>query len=255
MITALLTAILSLSALSENFSQKQLAKFKIKKDLTYEDLAHENPGCPENSICSEEMGKKMIKWNEFAKKLKEKKRPGKALDEFRRKNGLPVSFLATKDSALSLDPILYTSRCEHHNPKDANKTVYKGIQFFRNNPQSKSALFDSVIVYDGSSRRRYQVPYEDAPLMIKDQNVVVVQEYDELFYHLAISADGKWKALNLSPQDISKARQTLENAQCPDEESGQKIDIGANHLKNYCKKIWNKDLKKEQLIRLVWSCP
>ena len=251
---AVFISVLSLLAFGKNFSEKQLARLKAKKELTYYDLAHENPGCPENSLCSEETGKKMKKWQEFIRALKKQTLKKKSLtsriEKFRQENGIPITFLTTKKNIIGIDPILYTSRCSHHNPEDKSKTVLKGIQFFRNDPNSESVKLDKVVVYGKEKDVVYHVPYQEVPIMMQNGSLVLNQEYEDVFYQLSIASDGDWKVKNISSKAMSKALQVLEDAECPD-----KAPLGSHHLKTYCKQIWDADSKKARLVKLQWSCP
>tara|TARA_Y100000780_G_C13695797_1_gene421848 strand:- start:12714 stop:13373 length:660 start_codon:yes stop_codon:yes gene_type:complete len=216
---------------------------KNKSQITYEDLAHENPGCPENSICSKEMGEKMKKWSSFMESTDHSN--AKSIETFRAKHGLPVSFLVEKQGILGIDPILYNSRCRHHNPKDKNKVVYVGTQFFRNNPKSEYVNFDKAWV----DKEEYELPFEDVPLMIKDKKLVITRVYENKFFHLGIAKTGEWKVMNLSKKEINKAMQTLESTNCKEQQAP-----GRFHLKTFCKSIWDADLKKSRVVRLSWAC-
>src|SRR5690554_6264957 len=56
---------------SANFTPAQEAMLDSKQgQVTYEDLAHEHRGCPANSVCSEQIGKKMKEWEDFMSGLK-----------------------------------------------------------------------------------------------------------------------------------------------------------------------------------------
>lgn len=245
---------------AQNITAKQKEILKNKTQISYEDLAHENPGCPENSICSPQMGKKMEKWNSFVKGLggvdapDNKIEPAKKIEAFRKKHGLPVPFLAKEDSIIALDPILYNSRCTAHNPKNKKNTLFKALQFFRNDPETAAAMFDPVFVYekDETSGKVYRTPYEEPPIMIFNQSLIVPREHENLFYYMSISPKGEWKVVEPTKARLKRALSVSENADCPEDESASP---GENHLKFYCKRIWNADTEKAQLVRLAWSCP
>lgn len=246
----------SLGILAQNITPKQIAQLKGKTDITYDDLAHENQGCPENSLCSKEMGIKMKRWKKFMEKMasENSKRPSRAaakIESFRAQYGLPVAFLADKESVLSIDPILFSSRCAHHNPKEKSQTTYKAIQFFKNNPASQAARFDPATLYEKNNNKAFLLPYEETPIMIDKGALVLSREHEDFFYHLAIDKDGKWKVVSPKKSDLSKALENMENAECPKE----LVEKSKDHLKMYCKKIWNADEKKAQVVRLAWACP
>jgi len=237
-----LVTILISSALWANFTDKQIQSLQSKSQITYQDLAHENRGCPENSICSKEMGDKMIQWDRFMKSLDPI--DVKSLEAYRLKHGIPVSFLIKKGGILGIDPILYKSRCAHHNPKDSKQAVFKGMQFFRNNPNSELVHFDSAWL----GETKYELPFEDIPIMVKDKRLVVVRDHENKFFHLGIDEKGKWKVISPQKSEIRMAMQTIENTEC------EEVKPGALYLKTFCKKIWNSDIKGPQTIRLSWAC-
>ena len=51
---------------AQNFTPEHIEKLNKLKNITYEDLAHANKGCPENSLCSETMGIKIGQWQSMA---------------------------------------------------------------------------------------------------------------------------------------------------------------------------------------------
>lgn len=228
---------------SQNFTQKQIETLNTKKQFSYEDLSHENPGCPENSICSKEMGIKMKSWNKFIMSLKKESTPGRKLEAFRKKHGIPVTFLTTKESSLSIDPIFFHTRCQKHKSKEAEQVIYKGTQFFRNNPNTKFAMFDKVEVLNEGQSSTFELPYEELPILIKDKMLIVPRDYDNVYYHLGVDKKGKWKIITPKKSDIAKALQTMDSIDCPTKEK-----------EYFCKSIWNADTRKAQIIKLAWKC-
>lgn len=230
------------------FSKAHLEKIKNKKDITYADLAHENLGCPENSECSKANGKKLLKWSSIIKKYADKPRLlSKKLEKFRKQNGIPVEFLLhdNLNTKQTLDPIVWDSRCRHHNPKEGTKIV-KGMKFFRNNPKTDKLKFIQVKTPDSV----YEIPYGDQPLFIRNKELIIVKEYEEAFYHMSISPKGKWKILNVRSSQTAKGRINRENADCKTKTKGNEYFLGS-----YCAKIWDEDKKDSVLIEQDWTCP
>lgn len=281
---------LSVCALTsaQNISKKHQAHLDsligAKKELTYSDLMHENPGCPENSICSKAMGEKIKRWEDFLSALKAKRTTNNSqltnaarLEKFRKEHGIPVMFLANKDSVLSLDPLLYNSRCEIHNPKDKSKTIFKAMQFFRNDPESKSAQLDPVSAYPLPTSKQaekksgiikkvknqkeisYRIPYQESPIMIQNGALILAREYNDFFYYVSFAENGKWKVVSPKQELISKALQSMENIPCPKESYAESYTDSTgpnkNYLKSFCKKIYNADTKTMSGVRMPWSCP
>src|SRR5690606_8281239 len=132
------------------------------KEVSWSDLAHPNRGCPENSTCSKPMGEKILKFKNFLQANKDKKNFSNLLEDFRKKNGLPIQFLMQGEN-ISLDPVIWDSRCELHRSKDKAHAVLKAMLFFHNNPKSELIVLDSAWV----GEKRYEVPYEAGPILIE----------------------------------------------------------------------------------------
>lgn len=120
------------------------------------------------------------------------------------------------------------------------------MKFFRNNPKSEKLKFISV----KTPSTTYEIPYGDQPLFIKNNKLIIVKEYEEAFYHMAISPTGKWQILNISPKQTSKGRINRENASCKEKSKGNDFFLGS-----YCAKIWDEDKKESVLIEQDWACP
>lgn len=240
--------ILISSNYSMAFTKKHLDRLKNKKDITYDDLAHENPGCPENSECSAANGIKISKW---LKTLKAYSQDPKVLsiklERYRKKNGLPINFLAfdSKELKQSLDPVIWDSRCRHHKQKGSNKVI-KGMQFFRNNPKTNHIALTKV----KTNGKVYEIPYGDQPLMIWKKGLILIKDYEDFLYHLSVSESGQWKVVYLPPRIIKKGRISKSSSQCSKKTLADTFFLGS-----YCSKIWNEDTKDYVVIEQQWACP
>ncbi len=226
---------------AQNFSDKHVNKLKTKKDVSYMDLIHENPGCLENSFCSAENGKKILTWNSSKADIK-------SLKAFKRKYGLPVQFLVKEGESKTLDPILYNSRCEFHNPKASKEKIDKGILFLRNDPKSAAIILPKVKNHD--TGMTYSLPYGDQPLFIKNSKVYLTSDFENKDFSMSITESGKWNIELLDPQDISKAIRLKESVDCK-----KSFKPDAFFAGSYCTKIWNITQNKTNLIEQQWSCP
>lgn len=240
---------LSLSQIAFALSEVHEQKLVGKKEITYEDLTHENEGCPENSECSPMAGKKMKQWDDLLKSLS--KRPNivaMKLEQFREQSGIPIMFLMKDDKQqkLHIDPIVWDSHCNQHNPKEAMKIV-KGVQFYRNNPHSDKIKFVTV---KRDKNQSYEIPYEDQPLLIYNNNIVIIRDYENVFYLFSISQDGKWKIINLPADIIKRGRIHRESAECKNKKGADEYFLGS-----FCNKIWNEDTKETEIIEQDWACP
>lgn len=245
LILILITPALSFS---QGFTKRHLERLKDKKDITYDDLAHENPGCPENSECSVSNGLKIKSW---IKMLKRYQRNQKVLslkiEEFRKKNGIPTAFLTKENKAVkqSIDPIIFDSRCSHHKQKDKPKIV-KGIKFLRNNPKSDKMIFTKV----KTKNAEYEIPYGDQALFFWKNSLIVISSYDDYIYELSITKDGKWKAINIPPKLLKKARVSKSDISCKQKSKGNEFFLGS-----YCMRLWDEDKKDYQVVEQSWACP
>jgi hypothetical protein len=250
--TILLLLILNI-AHANNISETHEAKLKKLKDLSYDDLAHEHKGCPENSICSEEMGKKFQNWNAFLKRLQKVKRSNwpKMINKYRTKHGIPFYFLVKQKDATKTKAVFWNSRCRNHNPKDG-ETILKGLGFFKNRPQAEHITFD-VVQRPGikDKVKTVHLPYGHQPLLIHKNKLIFTMDFEDIYFHMSADENGFWRALAVPSMEISTAMNYIETVQCP------KNDFKPNewHTQLVCKKIWNSDIRKSQMIQLTWSCP
>lgn len=229
-------------------TKNHLERLRIKKDITYVDLIHENPGCPENSECSKPNGIKLLEWVKTLKTYSNNpKILSLQLERYRKKNGLPIMFLAedTKELKLSIDPIIWDSRCRHHNQKDKVKII-KAMKFFRNNPKTEKIKFTQVKV----GKKIFEIPYGDQPLMIWKKGLILIKDYEDYLYHLSIKESGNWKILYVPSRLIKKGRVSKNNIKCKEKAKPNKYFLGS-----YCSKIWNEDKKDYEIVEIQWSCP
>jgi hypothetical protein len=238
-----------LSANIHALSKKHVDRLKLKKDITYSDLKHENPHCPENSICSVSNGKKIKFWN---KKIEGKNIKDTTLRAERLRNeiGLPVLFLTTKTSDKAIDPIIWNSRCRDHNPKDKTQTVFKALKFFRNDPKSEHVNLVTINTKKRKKNISYKIPYEAQPLLIWKKKIFFVHEFDDVLFHMSISSKGIWRAEYIPEKILSKARFERENTKCILTQKANKF-----YSASYCTNVWNADTKKLETLEHSWSCP
>jgi hypothetical protein len=231
---------LSSLVLSNNFTDEHIQKLKQKREITFGDLLHVNPGCLENSLCSKENGKRILAWR--------KNKTIKDIEAFRKKIGLPIQTLMLAKDTKTIDPIIYNSRCNQHNPKNQTQKIFKTILFLRNNPGSKKLVFTTVLNKDNGVS--YDIPYGEQPLYMKDNRLHFVNDFEDLIYGLSIDKNNKWRALEISPTEISKALSVKEEVKCQKSLKQTQFFQGS-----YCSKIWNVDTKKTIIVEQSWSCP
>lgn len=214
-----------------------------KTELNWDDLAHQNQGCPENSQCSKEMGKKIQDFKNFLARTQNESNFSNQLENYRLKNGIPVKFLIQKESP-TLDPVVWDSRCSLHR----TKKISQGLLFFQNNPKSPLVQFDPIYFNDVL----YEIPHGEQPLLIKNDEIVITTEFEDHYFYLSINKNGNWKVITLSSEEIQKALQANENTECSSE---SKISTEPFYANTFCKKIWDVTRAQLQTVELAWSCP
>jgi len=225
-------------------------KLQGKKEITYEDLQHENLGCPENSECSKTSGLLLKSWSNYIENTNIKN-IHKKIESFRKKYGIPILFLTTDASKKTVDPILWNSRCEHHNPKEKIGTIYKGMKFFRNNPKSKLIKLVPVKVLTGKNAGKiFELPYGEQALLFLENKLITITDYEEKFYTLSISENGKWTVINLLGKLKDKALLEKTSIECK-----VKTKPDEYFLNSYCTEIWDADQKATVQVEQMWSCP
>jgi hypothetical protein len=229
-------------------SEGHIERLKSQKSISYTDLKHENPNCPENSICSKANGKKVKYWNDRTNGRNIKDITRKA-EKIRSEIGLPVLFLTTQGSNKAIDPIMWNSRCRSHNPKDKTKTIFKAVKFFRNDPKSEHVNLVTINTVKRKNNITFKIPYEAQPLLIWKGKIFFIQEFDDVLFHMSISKKGKWKAEYIPTSILSKARFEREDTKC-------KLTQKPNQFYNtsYCTNVWNADLKAKETLEHSWSC-
>lgn len=214
-------------------------------------LSHENKGCPINSVCSKTSGKKLQQWEKALKRITSKNII-KELIKFKNKNGLPIQFLTRKKAQKALDPILWNSRCKFHNPKNPNNDILKGMQFFKNLPDSELTVLTPVRLYDGIKKIDYKIPYGDQVYFIKNKKLIVLKDYDDFYYQLALGADRSMTVVNHPSSLINMALdKRVTQIKCPAE-----MDFDSTYFsKIYCQKVLDLDTNDLRIIQYPWTCP
>lgn len=219
---------------------------------SFKDIEHKNKGCPINSECSKDSGKLMAAWDKIFIHESSQKRL-ELMREFRKENGLPFEFLAKKEVKEKFDPILFNSRCKHHNPKNPHNNTYQGIMFFKKIPLEDGLLkFDKIVLFEKDKKRIYIVPYQDRPHFMKDDRLFFLKDYDDYFYQISLTDKGNYNIENLNISVFSKAdSKKVKEVPCPE----NKEDKPDRYSSTYCQQIWDMDTNEMKTIQVFWSCP
>lgn len=219
-------------------------------DPKVQEFEHENPGCPINSECSEDMGKLLSQWLKALEGAKASKT--KKLNEFRKKYGSPIQMMAQKEIYESADPVMWNSRCKFHNPKNPNNTVYRGFVFLKEKIELENASFTPVYVYEGTEKKKYLIPYGDTVALIQNDELIVLKDYEDHFYKIAIKPDGSYRFIDLPNQTTRNAlAKKIKDYKCPEERSADKIYFS----KYFCQRVLDLDSNQLKTIQVAWSCP
>lgn len=219
--------------------------------VDFKSMEHVNPGCPINSECSKTSGKAILKWENFISKINEKNKV-KKLTQYLLSHGLPLDFLTKKEAKVSLDPIMWNSRCKIHNPKNNYNSVYKGRKFLKKIPRSDHLKFTPITTYFEGREKNYLIPYQDQPILISKGRIVTLRDYDDFYYQIGLNPNGSISIENIPTKIINLAlRKKINEIECP-----KKMDINEAYFsKSYCQKIYDIDLKKLITLQYGWSCP
>ena len=205
-------------------------------------LLHSIQGCPPNSMCNEEMGKRKQEWLNLVKQVRDKKQGLMALEEFRKKQGIPFNVwlkgdLQPKDDASTppadlgklrvseMGAVAYwDSPCEFHRKQEQPTHT---AQIFLPGPTAKnlaavtriskaSIQFQKAYLFEQNGEkppREFIVPRDEFPLYIMPQKLVFVLEEEALFYHLSIDHLGE---THITEPGTKNSNPPGESVTCPD---------------------------------------
>ena len=256
------------------FSQPVKRTDPLLNPESLSDFEHQNKGCPENSECDPVMGSMLTRWKTLIEKLSatpaDKAKNPQTIELFRQKYGLPVEFYTYQKSQLGFKPLLFNSPCKEHNPKEGDKTL-RGMAFIKSMMKDKAIVIreeatievptseslivtQPVMVMENPIPDTYYLPIGDQPLFIKGKELYVVREAEDLFYALKVSLNGDWKVVAIDLANLSQWEEKREPVACPvvtlDKKSPQPKEFAAE----FCKTVWNEDLKKTVIVKMFQGC-
>ncbi|HAZ12667.1 MAG: hypothetical protein A2X86_11280 [Bdellovibrionales bacterium GWA2_49_15] len=205
-------------------------------------LLHTIQGCPANSICNEEMGKRRQAWLSLVKQVRDKKLNLMALEEFRKNQGFPFNVwlkgdMQPKDEVTTppadlgklkvtdKGPIAYwDSPCEYHRKQEqpihtaqiflkdlSRKSKEQIARNFQGTVQLQKAYLFGPNIEKAPSE--FVIPRDEFPLYLTPQKLVFVLEEEGLFYHLGIDHSGN---INIAEPATKNSNPTAESLTCPD---------------------------------------
>lgn len=238
----------------------------------YEAVAHPNFGCPENSECDAEMGKLLTTWKKvIARWSLSMNRPeiiNKEITKATEKLGFPIEFLAKPSIKSTLSPALFDSPCKEHKPKDSTEKLMRGIGFIKGQADGHLIFakgdteyrlklgevvhLQKVIFFpkDGKPMQVFELPLEEKPLYIEDDQVVTLVESEDLFFLLTINQKGSWSFAIAPTSGISSYHDYQEEVACPK----NALPLPTGFTKTYCQNITNKAQQLVGIVQLFWTC-
>lgn len=243
----------------------------IPEPKNIEDFEHQYKGCLANSECDQIMGLQLQRWSDIILKVKsdkveESKRP-QYLELFRSKYGIPVEFYTTQKSQQGFKPLMFNSPCKDHNPKQKDQQILRGKAFVKSITKDKAIIWrdqaqmeisteslfipQPVTVYYPDGPKTYFLPLDEQPLFIKNKELFVLMEEDDFFFVLKINETGEWKIENVNMTRLTEWQDKKQNISCPKEKTKLAPKVFGVE---FCKNIWDEDLKKTLPVRLHEGC-
>ena len=144
---------------------------------------HENIGCPENSICSKEMGELIL---EYENSLKESK-----LTHFYKNHGIPVSGIRKKiqnPTEKNIYEAVWDSPCDYRKEKKSN---YEQVQIFTKNLKSAPLIFPQYILINQEGKlTTFYASNDDSVLGVEDNNLIFNRLIEDQYYQYQINSKG-----------------------------------------------------------------
>lgn len=243
----------------------------------YEEIAHDNPGCPENSECDALMGMQMKTWKTLAASLKGTNKSyaltEKLLQDFTTKKGWPASFYVRPEIRTTLKPILFTSSCALHNSKEPTLKLMRAEAFIKDVKEGSATIvkgnteyklkigetifLQQVIIHrPDKSKQEYWLPLGEKPLFMEGSELYTLVESEDYFSYLKSSPDGSWN-FSVTPPDkandsVSFYYEQSQEIPCTDEAKAIPIPFGFQ--RTYCKSLPNMEGKSAGVIQYFWDC-
>ncbi len=221
------------------------------------DFIHLNRGCPENSLCSNEIGKLSSKFKKaFESNFK-------LQDQFFKKYGLPLSaYSHVTPKATDTLGVSFNSECPEHRKVD----LFYTTQFLKNTDSkalkvhdNKSFLkpkvefsFKPIYIKVKNDLKEIFVGIKDYPSFIDGDKLALMGDFDDLLFQYSVDINQNVKLINSPFFTNDKVIYTKKVVVCPEDFS--KIKIPQFFTERFCKKIYNIKTKKEEIILDFKAC-
>jgi hypothetical protein len=190
---------------------------------------------------------------------------GPAIELYRSKYGIPVELYITEKGKGIFKPAIHNSSCKEHNPKSGEK-ILRATLFIKSLSASKVLIWrdqsqielpiadqlipQTVTVYYESGPENYLLPIGDQILFIKNKELFILREEDDLYYTLAINPQGEWRVSSIDLTQLSQWEDHRSEVDCP----GEKMKPTNVFMFHYCKTVMDADSKKILKVRYSQGC-
>lgn len=207
------------------------------------DFDHVNPGCPENSTCSVEMGQY---FQRFTKILTQSL---KRQNLFKKEQGIPFRVWTTPNSKnKKLEYVEWDSRCKNHQIPD--QKIYTAIvktKQLNEHALKKHIILRKALLVDGTKYQEYRVPRGDSPLYLDGRQLVYQKSYQGQYYGLSITRKGMLTLVK--PQTPKRYARRVKCT--PEQEQAFAPHLKPKNLYSYayCLHLWN--IKKKVMETMI----
>ncbi|TDJ08831.1 MAG: hypothetical protein E2O68_01360 [Deltaproteobacteria bacterium] len=220
-----------------------MAETKIKWE-------HENPGCPINSVCYTNMGKKRLKWREEFEHFKGNQ--AKLLEKIRQDLGIPFKVWAKSLDETDKDIIRWDSPCRNHHKRDDK--IYLAEVFTKDLKElnSPKIISEQAFIIKNNKILSYPIPRKEYPIYMDGPDLIFSLFYDGVYFDLKISPGG---ALGFLESPAKKLE--LEDIACPKEltEHFAKFNTDGFYIGYFCRAIYDTKGRTFHPLLIGLSCP
>ncbi|MBT3236714.1 MAG: hypothetical protein HN353_12230 [Bdellovibrionales bacterium] len=208
-------------------------------------------GCPANSKCGEEYGKRYAGWRKLF--ATESSSAVKQLQKFKRRDGVPLTFWS-QDTQNRSDQIFWDSPCQHHRTSD-KKLYLSQMLFGRSFSLKRKAIIEQVLVVGSSGKiTSYPRPRGMIPTHLDTKGRMrFIMEEGGVYFGLAITPAGAISitSANSAVRSSTDVKCTSQAINLFDREMKAQRDIYRGHT---CRRIWQQQHHRWQTIIFGFSC-
>lgn len=224
-------------------------------NIKAQQLKPENPGCPENSHCSKELGIKRDAFISEVKKINIESED-KINSRLIKNTQYPITVWSIEDQKTNNLPVIFwNSPCKQHNPPNQKILIAEIFMKDLSRISAKNQdniIFNKIFYFENKKWNYAFAPRGDAPLMIVNNKFYYIREEEGNYFGLLVSKNGelsitKTKQVSQFPKELECKKEMIEEF--------YKEAPTLNFFKGqFCKEIWNQDKKIYEPIMLGWSC-